>query len=333
VNSPRRRFLIACASIALAACDKFRSQAPERGPIVAMFPGSIDDGGFVEAGYRGLMRVRNELRIPVHYVDKVAVEDQAMKTALRELADSDAKMVIAYGDPASDAVQRIAWEFPDQRFTLIQGHLTRPNLAIYEVIQEQASWLAGAAAGMLTRSDVVGHISGERAAPALRARAAFAAGLAATNPKAKLLTHFSGTRDDAAAAKRVALAEINAGADILYVMLDRGRMGATEACRERGVKQIGETRDSVASMPDVFVASALADAGVAVFQCARDLYDNLWKGDIVRRIGVRNPEAVELVLAPDVPERVRARVVLLTQEIAAGSIKIPTEYAGSEFVA
>jgi basic membrane protein A len=324
--------LFATATVAaLGACGRVRSPMLDRGPLVAMYPGRIDDRGFIEASYAGLLRVRDEIGIPVHYVDNVASNEESVKAALRELADSSAKLVIAHGDQTSEAVQRVAWEFPEQRFAIIQGHLTRPNLAIYDVMQEQSSWLAGAAAGLLTRSKVVGHMGNQRVRADLRARAAFAAGLAFTNPQAKLLTNFSPIRDDPAAAKRIALAEIRAGADILYTMLDASRNGVTEACRERGVRQIGSVRDWVAAMPNDFVASAVADAGVAVVQLGRDVYDNLWKGDLVKRIGARNPAAVRLALNASVPEGIKSRIAVLTQEVAAGSIKIPESYAGAEF--
>ena len=235
-NALRRRFLLGASAALLGGCAGPR--APERGPIAAMFPGRIDDGGFIESGYRGLLRVRDELKIPVRYVDNIAPQEEAMKTALRELADSTATMVIAYGGQTSEAVQRVAWEFPKQRFTVIQGHLTRPNLAIYEVLQEQSTWLAGAAAGLLTKSNVVGHMSGLRVRPGLKARAAFAAGLAQTNPKAKLLTNFSGTQDDAAVAQRIALAMIDAGADIvLHDAERRPRRG------DRGLPRAGREAD------------------------------------------------------------------------------------------
>jgi basic membrane protein A len=331
---PRRRLLLAGgASVALAACARWRSQGAEHGPVAAMFPGRIDDGDLNEAGYRGLLRMRDELGIPVRHVDRVPPNDEAMKEALRGLAGSEAKLVIAFGWQASEAVQRVAWEFPEQRFSSIQGIRLRPNLAIYEVLQEQSCWLAGAAAGLLTSSNIVGHLSGPRLQPGLKARAAFAAGIAHTNPKAKLLTNFSGAEDDAAVAKRVALAEIDAGADVLYATLGAGRVGAVEAARERRVKLIGDVRDWVAAMPDVFVASAVADPGAAAFQSGRDLFDNLWKGDLVKRLGVRNPEAVRLALAQSVPDAVKSRVARLTQEVAVGAIKIPEEYRGPEFAA
>ncbi len=329
----RRRLLLAGAAAAtLGACGRWKSAAPEHGPIAAMFPGRIDDGGLNEAGYRGLLRIRDELGIPVEFVDGVPPDEAAIKDALRTLAGSDAKMVIANGGHASAAAQRVAWEFPEQRFTVIQGDLTRPNLAIYAVVPEQSIWLAGAAAGLLTKSDVVGHLSGPRGPSALKARAAFAAGLAHTNAKAKLLTSFAGAPDDSVAAKRIALAEIDAGADVLYTALDAGRDGALAAARERGVKQIGDVRDWVALLPEAFVASAVADPGFAVFQAGRDLSDNIWQGELVRRFGVRSPEAVRLALAPSAPEAVRSRVATLTQEMAAGSIKIPDAYGGPEFV-
>jgi basic membrane protein A len=240
--------------------------------------------------------------------------------------------VIAHGGQAAAAVQRVAWEFPQQRFVSIQGHLTRPNLAVYEVLQEQSAWLAGAAAGQLTKSNVVGHMSGLRVPLGLKARAAFAGGLASTNARAKLLTSFSGSQDDAAVAKRVALAQIDAGADLIFTMLNAGRAGAIEACRERGVKQIGNVRDWVAVMPEVFVASAVADAGVPVFRAGRDLSDNLFKGELVKRFGVRDPDAVRLALAPGVPAAVRSRVEALTKEMAVGAIAIPETYSGPEFM-
>lgn len=296
-----------------------------------MFSGRIDDGGFTESGYRGLQRIERELRIPVMHVDRVGTEYEAMLEALRALAISDATLVIAHGAQAAAAAQRAAWEFPAQRFASIQGELTRPNLAVYAVRQEQSAWLAGAAAGLLSRSGVVGHLGGVRDAPGLAARAAYADGLRTTSPRAKLLTGFSGSQDDEALNRRAALAQIDAGADILFTVLDAGRAGATAACRERGVRQLGSVLDWVAAMPDVFVGSAVADAGHAVFAAGRDLADNMLKGDIVKRFGLSTPDVVRLALADSVGPTVRSRIAGLTADLATGRISLPDAYTGPEF--
>lgn len=330
-DASRRRFVAAAGALTLAGCAGWGYRAPERGPVAALFPGRVDDGGFMEASYRGLLRIESELRIPVTHVDGVAPEREAMLEALRTLAASDATLVIAVGGQAAEAVQRAAWEFPQQRFALIQGDLTRPNLAVYQVRQDQSAWLAGAAAGMLTRSGVVAHLSGVRVQSDLVARAAFADGLRATNERARLLTTFSGSQDDAAVNERAALAQIDAGADILFAMLNAGRAGAIAACRARGVRQIGSVRDWVAVMPDVFVASAVADPGVAVFAAGRDLSDNMLKGDIVKRFGLGNSQAVRLTLAETVAGNVKARTAVLAADLATGRVAMPATYTGPEF--
>jgi basic membrane protein A len=329
----RRRALAALGAAALGGCASWGYRPPERGPVAAMFPGRIDDGGFMESGFRGLERVREELGIPVRHVAGIAPDREPMLAALRELAASEATLVIGYGAATSEAIQRVAWEFPAQRFVAIEGRLTRPNLAIYGVRQEESAWLAGAAAGLLTRSNAVGHLAGERTERALAARAAFAAGLRAANPGARLLTRFAGADDDPALARRLALAAIDAGADVMFTMLGAGRAGASTASRERGVRQIGSVRDWVTADPGAYVGAAVADSGYALVMAARDLRDNLLKGDLVKRYGVRYPDAVRLALAADVPAQVRAGVEAYRERIAAGAIRMPDGYAGPEFAA
>lgn len=327
----RRRLLAAAGALALAGCARSARRPPEAGPVAVLFPGRVDDGGFFALGLRGLERARAELGIPVRHVAGVAPEREPMLAALRELAASEATLIVAYGEATSEAVQRAAWEFPQQRFVAIEGRLTRPNLAAYGAKQEESAWLAGAAAGLMTRANAVGHLAGTRTAPALAARAAFAAGLRETNPGARLLTRFAGADDDPALARKLALAAIDAGADLLFTMLGTGQAGATEACRARGVRQIGSLRDWVAVAPEAFAASAVADSGYALYMAVRDLRDNLLKGDLVKRYGVRHPEAVRLALAADVPARVRAGVDGYRDRIAAGAIPMPEGYSGPEF--
>lgn len=327
----RRRFLAASGAVAASGCARWSYRAPEDGPIAALFPGRIDDGGIMESGYRGLRRAEREFGLPVMYADGLPSGREALLQALRQFADSEATLVIALGWQAAEAVQRVAWEFPQQRFASVQGPLTRPNLTAYEVLQEQSAWLAGAAAGLLTRSNVVGHVSGSRVPPGLKSRAAFADGLRSTNPGARLLTTFSGSEDDAGVNRQVTLAQIDAGADLVFTMLNGGRSGAIEACRARGVRQIGSVGDWVSAAPDVFVASAFADVGHGVFAAARDLRDNLLRGDIVKRFGVNSPEVVRLVLADGASAAVKQRIAALTAELGTGRIALPDSYTGPEF--
>jgi len=299
--------------------------------IAMLIPGRIDDGGFMQAGYNGLLAIRDELGAETRYLDGIPPEPEAMAAALRELAAAGPDMVIAHGGQTAPAVEAVAAEFPDVRFTVVQGALTGPNVASYEVLQEDSAWLAGAAAGLLTETGVVGHISGIRVPPGLKGRGAFYHGLTHTNPDARFLTIFAGDQDDNDLSHRVASAEIDAGADIIFTMLNAGRTGAIEAMREKGVKQIGNVRDWYPDHPDVFVASAIANVSIPSLQAAKDLAAGTWEPGVVRRIGLEDPEAVSLALAPEVPEEVRARIGELAEGIASGAIDVSVDYDGPEF--
>mgnify|MGYP002040629656 FL=1 len=148
----------------------------------------------------------------------------------------------------------VAQRFPEVQFVVTQGNVKGANLSSYEVLQEQSAWLAGALAALTTRTGVVGHMSGIRVVPGLKGRAAFVDGVKAVNPQIRVLTNFSGNQDDNALSKRVAAAQIKAGADVIFTMLNAGRQGAIDACREAGVRQIGNVVDWTRRDPDVFIA-------------------------------------------------------------------------------
>ncbi|MCV9999651.1 BMP family protein [Pararhizobium sp. YC-54] len=296
-----------------------------------LIPGRIDDGGFMEAGYDGLMRIKEELHIQTNYIDNIKPEIGPLSDALRKLAADGPDMIVAHGGQNGKAVEAVAPEFPNIKFAVVQGNTTGKNISSYEVLQEQSAWLAGAAAGLLTKTNVVGHISGIRVPPGLKGRAAFYHGLMQTNPGAKFLTVFAGSQDDTELARKVATAEIDAGADIIFTMLNAGRAGSIDAMRERGVLQIGNVRDWYPDHPDVFVASALANVSLAAFHAAKDLADGDWKSGEITKIGLEEPEAVSLALSPGVSDDVKAKVAELSKKIVAGEIVVSTDYDGKEF--
>ena len=182
----------------------------------------------------------------------------------------------------------------------------------------------------MTRTGLVGHLSGIRIAPGLRSRAAYAAGVARTNPQARLVTCFCGTQDDSAVAKRAALTEIDANVDIMYTMLNSGRDGAIEACRERGIAQIGNACDWTQIDPDVFIASAIADTGRLVYDWIAGVLGNPDAPGTLRELGVEDPLAVRLAMAERVPEAVRNHIEVMRTELVQTRPQWTTVYDGPE---
>jgi basic membrane protein A len=324
-----RRSLIAGAAGLFAAPTILRAAGKPK--VAALFAGSISDKGFMEAGYAGLIAARDKLGLEVTYADGVAPKQDLLEAALRKLAAAGPDLVIAHGGQNSGAAKVVAAEFPSVTFVVTQGDVTGPNLASYEVLQEQSAYLAGVLAANVTTSGVVGHMSGIRVTPGLKGRAAYAAGVAAGKPGVKLLTNFSGNQDDNALSRKVATALADAGADVIFTMLNAGRTGAIEVCRERKIRQIGNVRDWTADMPDVFIASAIAQSGIAVQAAAEDMAAGAIKAGKVTKVGLERPEAIRLAMAADVSNGVRATIAVVAEKIVNGAIEVPTAFSGEEF--
>jgi basic membrane protein A len=329
----RRQFGLTAAALGLPALNGCASIWPKDKTLSvgALFAGQVTDKGFMESGWRGLEKARTDLGVKTQFIDSVVPKKELLMQSLTVLANSGVDLVIAHGGQNNEACAEVASKFPQVKFVVIQGGVTAANLASYEVLQEESAYLGGVLAALTTRTGVVGHMSGIRVRPGLKGRAAFVAGVNATNPNIRVLTNFSGNQDDNALSKRVALAEIANGADCIFTMLNAGRGGAIEACREKGVRQIGNVVDWVQTDPQVFVASAIADVSMAVLQAVSDLKAGQFQAGKIQKVGLQNAQAVRLTMAADVPESVRQKIAKVSEDIQAGKIKIPEAYTGPEF--
>ncbi|OXY83340.1 BMP family protein [Oceanimonas doudoroffii] len=302
--------------------------------IAVLIPGKHDDGGFMQAAHRGYEKIRDQLDVNASFVSNIsATSDPVQLTeAMRELAQKGPDMIIAHGGQCNGPAQTVSQEFPDIKFVVIQGHVQGPNLSSYVVRQEDSAWLAGALAGLTTKSNVVGHISGAWPKPGLIGRAAFYDGLMHVNPDAKYLTWFTGDLDNTGINAEAAAAEIAHNADVIYTMLNAGRQGVIDEIKKHNgeVRHIGNVSDWT-QVDDTFVGSAVADASVAILNAAQDFTTGKWQPDRITEIGLGQGDVVKLTLAEDVSPEVRAKLDELAEKLISGEITMNTTYEGKEF--
>jgi basic membrane protein A len=289
--------------------------------LAAVCVGATDDGGFNEAGRRGAEDAAAQHGLTLRLVDGVAPDAATIEQAARTLAPQADLLLLHSGDSDGPGL-RVAADFPALRVLVSGGDVAASNLDSWGADQPQSAFLAGVAAALLTRSGVVGHVSGIPIPPGLRGRDAFAAGLRRANPSARLHSTFCGDQNDPARAEQATEQAIAAGADLVFTMLNAGRAGAIAACRRRGVPQIGNVRDWVAAMPDVFVASAVADVGHAVRHWVAAMLQDPAPGRI-RRFGLEAAAVVRLALAPGLPDAVGAAVRAAEAALRCGDIRLP----------
>jgi basic membrane lipoprotein Med (substrate-binding protein (PBP1-ABC) superfamily) len=192
--------------------------------------------------------------IEYDYTDDIGYAGD-MERVLREVADQQQPNII-FGDAFGneEAVRRVAADYPEIAFVFGSGlGPSEPNVSVFDNWIHEPAYLLGMLAGGLTQSNTIGVVGGYPVPEVNRLVNAFIAGAKSANPDAKVLVTFINSWFDPAAAKEAALAQIDAGADILYAE----RFGVIEAAAENGLWAFGNMSDQNELAPEYVVSSAV----------------------------------------------------------------------------
>jgi basic membrane lipoprotein Med (substrate-binding protein (PBP1-ABC) superfamily) len=197
--------------------------------------------------HQALQRAAAEDKIQYEYTDDIGYSGE-MERILREVAEQQ-KPAAIFGDAFGneEAVRRVAGDYPDLPFVFGSGlGPSLPNLSVFDDWIHEAAYLCGMLAGGLTESNTIGVVAGFPVAEVNRLVNAFTAGVAETNPEAKVEVTFLNSWLDLPAAGRAARAQIAAGADVLYAE----RAGVIEAAAEQKLFVFGNLSDQNALAPE-----------------------------------------------------------------------------------
>jgi basic membrane lipoprotein Med (substrate-binding protein (PBP1-ABC) superfamily) len=191
-------------------------------------------------------------RIDYSFVDDIGYSGD-MELVLTETAELEAPDII-FGDAFGneEAVRRVAAAYPDIAFVFGSGGgPANPNFSVFDNWIHEPAYLAGMLAGGLTESNVIGVVGGIPVPEVNRITNAFIQGAQAVNPGVEAKVSFINSWFDPASAKEAALAQADAGADVLYAE----RAGVIEAAVQEGLIAVGNMSDQSADGPDNVVTS------------------------------------------------------------------------------
>jgi basic membrane lipoprotein Med (substrate-binding protein (PBP1-ABC) superfamily) len=318
----------AVAALFLAACTDSPSttsgQGGEAFRVALLSPGPISDAGWNALAYDGLLKIRDELGAEISQVETKTPAE--FEEGFRDYARRGFALVFGHGFEFQQAAAAVAADFPDTVFITTSGNTVRPNVAPLRFMLEEAAYLEGMAAGLLSRSGVVGAIGGMEIPSVKSTLLAFAAGAKAVRPDIRVLTAYIGNWEDVGAAKEAALAQIQQGADLLFHNADAAGLGVFRAAQDRGVLAFGANKNQNDVAPTVVLASAVIDIPRAFLKEAEDVKAKRFQARIVKlgmADGVVTLEWNE-ALRDRVPADVRARVEAARRSILDGSLSVPS---------
>jgi len=112
--------------------------------------GGLGDLSFNDLVYAGLQKAQKELGIQFDYVEPQAISD--FETYLRQMASMKTySVIISVGYDQVEPLRKVAPQFPNQKFAIIDESLQLPNVVSYISKEEEGSFLVGALAGLIEK--------------------------------------------------------------------------------------------------------------------------------------------------------------------------------------
>lgn len=298
--------------------------------------GGRGDKSFNDAAYRGLEKAKQELGIEFEYIEPGPGADR--EAALRQFSNrKDISLIIGVGFIFTDEITKIAQEFVDKKFACVDYTFDplKPipnNLIALEFREEEGSFLVGAIAGLMTKSNKVGFVGGMESPLIKKFQVSYEAGVKHVNPNCQVLIGYAGVTGDAfknpGKGKEIAMGQYNDGVDIIYHASGVTGLGVFEAARETKKFAIGVDSDQNDEAPGYIITSMVKIVDVAVFETIKQVKEGTFKGGRVETFGLKT-KGVDYAYTDKnknmIPDDVRTKVEALRKDIIDGKITIPTK--------
>lgn len=253
---------VAAATLLLAGTSVVGAQSPAAGPVlkvVGAYATPIEEpwDGVIDTALKAAQAAG---RIDYTFQDDIGYSGQ-MEPTLRQMVADGPDIIFGDAFGLRDAVQAVAADNPDIAFVFgSDGGPADPNLSVFDNWIHEPAYLAGMLAGGMTKSGIVGVVGAMPIPEVNRLVNAYIAGAQATRPDVQVKVSYINNFDDPATAHEAALAQIGAGADVIYAERD----GAIQAAKEKGVLAIGNMSDQSAEAPDNVITSVVWDMAPTV---------------------------------------------------------------------
>lgn len=292
--------------------------------VALLTPGPVSDAGWSALAYKGLQAIEKEFGAEVN---NQQATDAQIKDAMRSYAQKGYQLVIGHGFEYNSVGVEVAKDFPNTVFVSSSGGETAPNAGAFRFELEQGFYLAGMAAGMMTKTGKVAMIGGPDV-PSIRSTfSAFRAGAEATKPGVQVIESYTGKNDDIAAANQATLKAIEVGADMVIHQANAAAQGVFDACKSKNVFAFGANANQNDNPSGCVIGSAVIVADPAFLALAKKVKDKQYKG-AVEMFGME-VGAIDFVWNPALKDKVPANVAQSVEaamtDIKSGKLKVPMD--------
>lgn len=284
--------------------------------------GGVEDQSFNQSAWEGLNRAKEDFDVEINYLSSSADSDYGPN--IETFVDEEYDLIISVGYLLADATRAAAEENPDVRFAIIDDATCADleNVTCLTFKQEQASYLVGYVAGLMTESNNVGIVLGMASDNMNLFGYGYCAGAFDSNPEITIQQGNANSFGDPAMGSTLTTNFVTNGADVVFHAAGATGTGVISECQAKGIMAIGVDSDQSYLAPETVITSALKRVDNAVYATVENLINNTLEGGIavfdITNDGVGIAETVDLL-----PQEVVDAVAEVKEKILSGEIVVP----------
>ncbi len=279
----------------------------------------LADAGWVRQHEEGRKALQAALgaRVETRYVENVP-EGPDAERVIRDLAQQGHKLIFTPSFGYMEPTLKVARDFPDVKFESVTGYKTAANVSASNARYYEGRYLAGIAAGRMTKTNVAGYVAGFPIPEVLQGLNAFTLGMRSVNPAAQVRVVWLGEWFNPPRERDAALTLFNQDADV--IAFHTGSSAVMAAAQERGRLAVAYHSDMRKVAPDAQILAVTHEWGDYYTRRARAVLDGTWKPGTVWG-GVKEGMVRVGDFGPRVPPAVRDEVLARQRDIAAGRLR------------
>jgi basic membrane protein A len=267
---------------ALAAAAAFAAAAADFKPAIVYDLGGKFDKSFNEAAFTGAEKFRTETG--VEFRDFEIQNDAQREQAIRRFARDGFDPVIAIGFSHGAALEKVAAEFPDTRFAIVDMVVDKPNVRSILFKEHEGSYLVGVLAAMAAGDRQVGFVGGMDIPLIRKFACGYVGGAKSVRGDIEVFQNMTGTTgaawNDPVKGAELAKSQIDRGAAVVYHAAGGTGVGVLQAAADAGALGVGVDSNQNALHPGKVLTSMLKRVDVAVFEAMTDAKDGAWTNGV-----------------------------------------------------
>jgi basic membrane protein A and related proteins len=311
--------------IAVAAMSATALAADVKPAIIYDLGGKFDKS-FNEAAYHGAEKFKEETGID--YRDFEISNDAQREQALRRFARDGNDPIVMAGFSWADALSKVAAEYPDTDFAIIDMVVDAPNVRSVVYKEQEGSYLVGVMAAMASKTGTVSFVGGMDIPLIRKFACGYVGGVKATNKDATVLQAMTGDTPEAwnnpVKGGEIAKSQMAQGSDVVYAAAGGTGIGVLQAAADEGKLGIGVDSNQNGLQPGHVLTSMLKRVDVAVYNAFNDAKnDQFTYGFNVLGLAENGVDyAMDDNNAPLVSQEMRDAVEQAKSDIITGKIEV-----------